>query len=93
MDCGLLQFIKPNLLVFGEKYPSLLADERQPNGVLRARIEVASVALVFDPVPGECVENGLAVVKIFVEVKNEIFRQRPLLSAAPTGLLLRSVLA
>jgi len=37
---------------------------------------MASVALVPDPVLGESVENGLAVVKVFVEVKNEVFRQR-----------------
>ena len=34
------------------------------------------VALVPDSVLGESVENGLAVVKVFVEVKNEVFRQR-----------------
>jgi hypothetical protein len=37
---------------------------------------MASVALVPDSVLGESVENGLAVVKVFVEVKNEVFRQR-----------------
>lgn len=93
LDCGPFQFVEPNLLVFGEKYPALLADERQPNGVFRPRIEVASVALVPDSMLGESVENGLAVVKIFGEVKNEVFRQRRLPSAAPTGSLLRSVLA
>jgi hypothetical protein len=52
------------------------------------------VALVPDSVLGESVENGLAVVKVFVEVKDEVFRQRYLPSAAaPTGWLLRSVLA
>jgi len=54
---------------------------------------MASVALVSDSVLGESVENGSAVVKIFVEVKNEVLRQRQLPSAAPTGSLLRSVLA
>ncbi len=34
------------------------------------------------------VEDGLAVVKILVEIKDEFFRQR-LLSSAPSGLLLR----
>ena len=52
------------------------------------------VALVPDSVLGESVENGLAVVKVFVEVKDEVFRQRYLpSSAAPTGWPLRSVLA
>jgi hypothetical protein len=37
---------------------------------------MASVALVPDPVLGERVENGRAVVKVFVKVKNEVFRQR-----------------
>jgi hypothetical protein len=44
-------------------------------------------------VQSESVENGPAVVKIFVEIKNEVFRQQRLPSAVPTGLLLRSVLA
>lgn len=48
------------------------------------------MALVLDAMLNKGVENGLAVVKIFVEIKNEVFRQRQLPSAAPTGLLLRS---
>ncbi len=51
------------------------------------------MALVLNSVLDERVENGPAVVKIFVEVKNEVLRQRRLPSAAPTELLLRSVLA
>jgi hypothetical protein len=37
---------------------------------------MVSVALVPDLVLGESVENRLAVVKVFVQVKNEVFRQR-----------------
>jgi len=92
LDCGPFQFVEPNPLVFGEKDPALLADERQPNGVFHPRIKVASVALVLDSVLDESAENGLAVVKIFVEVKNEVFRQRRLPSAAPIGSLLRFAL-
>jgi len=55
---------------------------------------MASVTLVPDSVLGESVENGLAVVKVFVELKDEVFRQRYLPSAAAsTAWLLRSVLA
>ncbi len=91
LDCRPFQFVEPNLLVFGENHPALLAHERQPNGVFRPRVKVASMALVFDSVLDESVENGLAVVKIFVE-QNEVFRQRWPPSAAPTGSLLRSAL-
>jgi hypothetical protein len=37
---------------------------------------MASVTLMPDSVLAESVENGPAVVKVFVEVKNEVFRQR-----------------
>lgn len=68
-------------------------DEGEPDGVFRSRGEMGAVAFMLDAVLDERIENGLAVVKIFVEVKNEVFRQRQLPSAAPTGLLLRSALA
>jgi len=67
-DCGPLQFVEPNLLVLGEKYPAVPANERQPNGVFRARSEVISVALVLDAVLRERVEDGPAVMKIFVKI-------------------------
>jgi len=38
--------------------------------------EVLPVALVFYAVLDERIENGFAVVKIFVEIENEVFRQR-----------------
>jgi len=37
---------------------------------------VLTVTLVLHAVLGERVEDGFAVVKIFVEIKNEVFRQR-----------------
>jgi hypothetical protein len=37
---------------------------------------VLAVTFVLDALLGKRVENGLAVVKIFVEIQNEVFRQR-----------------
>ena len=54
----------------------MFADGGQPGCVFGSGWEMTSVALVRDSVLGESVENGLAVVKVFVEVKNEVFRQR-----------------
>jgi len=54
----------------------VFADGGQPGGVFDPRWKMVPVALVPDSVLGESVENGLAVVKVFVEVKNEVFRQR-----------------
>jgi hypothetical protein len=51
------------------------------------------VALVFHAMLDESVENRFAVVKIFVKIKNEVFRQRQRPSSAPSGLLLRSAAA
>jgi len=39
---------------------------------------------------GGGIESRFAVVKIFVEIKNEVFRQRQRPSSGPSGLLLRS---
>jgi hypothetical protein len=93
LDRGLFQFIEPDSFVLREKQPSVFADGGQPSRVFGPREKYGPVALVPDSVLGESVENGLAVVKVFVEVKDEVFRQRYLPSAAaPTGWLLRSVL-
>lgn len=70
----------------------MLSNERQPDCVFRSWREVASVALVLHSVLDESVEKGFAVMKIFVEVENEVFRQRRLPSAAPIESLLRSAL-
>ena len=37
---------------------------------------MAAVALVFDTMFSQGVENRTAVVKIFVKIDNEVFRQR-----------------
>jgi hypothetical protein len=73
---GFLQFVEPDSLVLGEKHPALFADKREPDRVLRAGRKVLAVTFVLDALLGERVENGLAVVKIFVEIQNEVFRQR-----------------
>jgi hypothetical protein len=67
--------------------------KRQPDRVFRAGCKVLPVAFVFHAVLDESVENRFAVVKIFVEIKNEVFRQRQRPSSAPSGLLLRSAAA
>jgi hypothetical protein len=54
---------------------------------------VLAMALVLHAMFGERVEDGFAVVKIFVEIQDEVFRQRRLPSSAPSGLLLRSAAA
>jgi len=87
------QFVEADAFVFGEQYPALLANERQPNRVFGAGRKVLSVAFVFHAMLDESVENRFAVVKIFVEIKNEVFRQRQRPSSAPSGLLLRSAAA
>ena len=93
LDGELLQFVKPDSLVFCEKYPPTLAYERKPCGIFNSLGEVAPMALMLHSILGEGVENGFAVVKVFVQIKNEVFRQRRLPYAVPTGSLLRSVLA
>ncbi len=93
LNCRFLQLVESDSLVFGEKYPSLFADEGEPNCIFSTWRKMGAMPLMLDAVLGERIENGLAVVKIFVEIKNEVFRQRQLPSAAPTGLLLRSDVA
>jgi hypothetical protein len=90
---GFFQFIEADALVFRDQYPALLADKRQPNRVFRAGRKMLTVAFVLDAMLDESVENRFAVVKIFVEIKNEVFRQRQRPSSAPSGLLLRSAAA
>lgn len=90
---GFFQFIESDALVFRDQYPAALADNRQPNRVFGARRKMLPVAFVFYAMLGESVENRFAVVKIFVEIKNEVFRQRQRPSSAPSGLLLRSAAA
>jgi len=89
----LLQLVVADSLVLGDQQPAFLTYEWQPDGILGARREVLPVAFVLYSVLHERIENGLAVVKIFVEIDNEVFRQRPLPSSAPSGLLLRSAVA
>jgi hypothetical protein len=93
LDCQLFQFIEPDPLVFCEQQPAALAHKREPGSVLSSRREISSVTLVSHIVERERIENGLAVVKIFVEIKNEFLRQQRLPCSAPTGLLLRSAVA
>jgi hypothetical protein len=50
-------------------------------------------APVMNAILRECLQNWFAVMKIFVEVQNEVFRRRGRPCAAPNGLLLRSVWA
>lgn len=90
---GLFQLIKSNSLVFGQKNPTMLANERQPVRIFGSRREVVAVAFVLHLMLSENVEDWFAVVKIFVEIQNEVFRQRELPLSAPSGLLLRSALA
>ncbi len=89
LDCRFLQFVEPDFLIFGENDPALLSNEAQPDCVFGSWRGVASMAFILDAVLDESVENGFAVVKIFVEVQDEVFRQQRRLSSAPIGLLLR----
>ena len=88
----LFQFVEADSLVFGYEQPALFPDKWQPDGVLCSRSEMRFMTFVLHAVLTERVEDGFAVVKIFVEVQNEVFRQRLPLSA-PSGLLLRSAAA
>jgi hypothetical protein len=45
---------------------------------------------VFDAVLNKNVKDWFAVLKVLVEVQNEVFRQRELQFSAPNGSLLRS---
>ena len=87
------QFVEPDALVFRDQDPATLADKWQPNRVFSTGRKMLPVAFVFHAMLDESVENRFAVVKIFVEVKNEVFRQRQRPSSAPSGLLLRSAAA
>ena len=90
---SLFQLIKSNALVFGQQNPTMLANKRQPVRILGSRREVLTVAFVLYTVLQKNVDDWFAVVKILVEVQNEVFRQRQLPLSAPSGLLLRSALA
>jgi hypothetical protein len=68
LDRRFFQFIEPDFLVFRKDYPAILSDEGQPFCVFGSGAEVSSMALVSDAVLDESVEDGLAVMKIFVEV-------------------------
>lgn len=89
----LLQVIEANALVFGEEYPAFLSDKGQPHRIFGPGGKMLAVALVGNAVVHQRLQNGFAVVKILVEVQNEVFRRRWLPCAAPNGLLLRSVWA
>ena len=90
---GFFQFIESDAFVFRDQNPTVLTDKRQPNRVFGTRRKMPPVALVFHAMLDESIENRFAVVKIFVEIKNEVFRQRQRPSFAPSGLLLRSAAA
>jgi hypothetical protein len=90
---GSFQFVVSNALVFRDQYPTLLPDKWQPYRVFRSGRKVLPVAFVLHAMLHKSIENRFAVVKIFVKVKNEVFRQRQPLSSAPSGLLLRSAAA
>ena len=90
---GFFEFVEADALVFRDQYPAAFANKRQPNRVFGAGREMIPVAFVFHAILDESIENRFAVVKIFVEIKNEVFRQRQRPSSAPSGLLLRSAAA
>ncbi len=75
-NCRLFQLVIPDAFVFGEENPAFFTNEREPFRVFCAGGEVLPVPLVFYAVLDERIEDGFAVVKIFVEIKNEVFRQR-----------------
>ena len=90
---GFLQLVVPDFLIFCDQHPALLSNKREPLGVFSSRLKVTAVTFMLHALLSERVEDGLAVVKIFVEIQNEVFRQRPLPRSAPTGLLLQSAAA
>jgi len=73
---SLFQFVVSDTFVLREHHPISFTHEREPLRVLRARSKVLAVALVLYAVLDERIEYGFAVVKIFVEIKNEVFRRR-----------------
>ncbi len=87
----LLQVVEANTLVFREQYPAFFSDKRQPYRVFRSGGEMLAVAPVMNAALRECLQNWFAVVKILVQIKNEVFRRRWRPSSAPNGLPLRSV--
>jgi hypothetical protein len=92
-NSSLLNLVKADALVLGVENPALLADEGQPHRVFRARLKVLQVTLVPHSPLDERLQNRFAVVKILVEIQNEVFRQRQEPFSAPSGLLLRSAVA
>ena len=75
-DRRFLQFVVSNFLVFGDQQPASLAHKGKPNSVFCSGREMAAVALMLHAMLRERVKNGFAAVKIFVKIKNEVFRQR-----------------
>jgi hypothetical protein len=71
----------------------LLAYEGQPDRIFSSGRKVLAMTLMFHGMLSESLKNRFAVVKILVEIQNEVFRQRQRPFSAPSGLLLRSALA
>ncbi len=67
-NCGLLQLVVSDFLVLGDQHPAILPHERKPLCVFCTRRKMAAVTLVLHAILDERVEDGFAVVKIFVEI-------------------------
>lgn len=87
------QFVVSNSLVLRENNPTLTANEGEPVGICRAGSKVAAMPLMWHVVKRQSIQDRPAVMKVFVEVEDETFRQRSQPFSAPTGLLLRFVAA
>jgi len=83
-----LYFVVTVSLIFGEDDPCPFCDVREPLFVTSATREEVPVTAVLHTTRQQYVEDWLAVVEIFIQIKNEIVKLQ--LLGFPSGLPLRS---
>ena len=83
-----LDFVVTVSLVFREHYPRPFCNIREPLFVTGTTREKITVTPVLYTAVQQCVEDWLAVVKILIQVKNEIVKLQ--LLGFPSGLPLQS---
>lgn len=76
LNCSPLEFVITDALVERNEKPTLAANKRQPLRISGSGLEVLSVALTANVQLREQIEDGTAVMPVFVEKKNEVIRQQ-----------------
>jgi len=84
-------FVIPVSLVLREDNPRSFGDKLQPLFVRRTAREVIAMAMMLDTAGYQDVEDRLAIIEVFIQIKDEIVKLQ-LRLGFPSGLPLRSAL-